>query len=278
MLSFPDVHALTSCLAAADADADLRGWGQPVTLLLIYDRSPAVHEAQREIRSLEFPLHPHNALTDAAGQPALLHHIAGELDGLATPYQATLAAIVDLLRAATPTVRLLAWAACYRDLQPVDQRLRQARRIDAVDVDGRFYQLTRLLGEDHPVVLVDDTPDPNITPPTYRGLVALLAAAVRCTQTRTRARLRMTSTERGPRSGPDEPIFVVCGPDGAFLRCRICAAVDEVTVTELPSMAGYGEDTDIRCTRCGSAKITDPIFGWRAKPATWPPPPQHDQP
>ncbi|MEV6374831.1 hypothetical protein [Micromonospora musae] len=227
---------------------------------------------------MEFPLHPHNALTDAAGQLALLHHIASELDRSGTPYQATLAAIVDLLRVAMPNVRLLAWAACYRDLQPVDQRLRQARRIDAVDIDGRFYQLTRLHGEYHPVVLVDDTPDPNNTPPTYRGLVALLAAAVRFIQARTRARLPMTSTEHRPRSGPDEPIFVACGPDGAFLRCRICAAVDEVTVTELPSMAGYGEDTDVRCTRCGSTETTDPIFGWRATPAAGPPLPQHDQP
>ncbi|TDC27788.1 hypothetical protein E1211_28895 [Micromonospora sp. 15K316] len=88
----------------------------------------------------------------------------------------------------------------------------------------------------------------------------------------------MTSTGRRPRSDPDEPIFGVCGPDGESLRCRICAAVDEHAVTELPSMAGYGEDTDVRCTRCGSAETTDPIFGWRAKPATWPPLPQHDQP
>ncbi|MEU4677919.1 hypothetical protein [Micromonospora sp. NPDC023737] len=277
MLSFPDVHALTSCLAAADADADTRGWGQPITLLLLHDRPPATDEAQREIRSLEFPLHPNNALTDAAGQPALLHHIADELDRPATPYQATLAAILDLIRMSTPNARMLAWAACYPDLQAVDPQLRQARRVDAVDIDGRFYQLTRLHGDDHPVVLVDDTPANN-APPTYHALVALLAAGVRFTQTKPRVGLRMTSTGRRPRSDLDEPIFEVCGPDGASLRCRICGAVDEVTVTELPSMAGYGEDTYVRCSRCGSAETTDPIFGWRAKPATWPPLHQHDQP
>ncbi|MEV4813880.1 hypothetical protein [Micromonospora avicenniae] len=277
MLSFPDVHALTSCLAAADADADTRGWGQPITLLLLHDRPPATDEAQREIRSLEFPLHPNDALTDAAGQPTLLHHIADELDGPATPYQATLAAIVDLIRVATPHARLLAWATCYRDLQPVDRRLRQARRVDAVDIDGRFYQLTHLHGDEHPVVLVEDTPA-NDAPPTYRGLVGLLAATVRFAQTGPRVGLGMTSMGRRPRSDLGEPIFGVCGPDGASLRCRICGAVDEVTVIELPSMAGYGEDTSVRCSRCGSAETTDPIFGWRAKPATWPPLPQHDQP
>ncbi|MEU8299716.1 hypothetical protein AB0C04_20885 [Micromonospora sp. NPDC048909] len=81
-----------------------------------------------------------------------------------------------------------------------------------------------------------------------------------------------------PSTDPDEPIFGVCGPDGASICCRICGAVDEVTVHEVPSMAGYGEDTSMTCKRCGSVETTDPIFGWRATPATWPPTPEHEQP
>ncbi|MCX4387310.1 hypothetical protein OG777_10235 [Micromonospora peucetia] len=88
----------------------------------------------------------------------------------------------------------------------------------------------------------------------------------------------MTRPPTPPRPDPDEPIFNVWGPDGASIRCRICGAVDDVVFTEVPSMAGYGEDTSAHCTRCGSAETTDPIFGWRATPATWPPPPKHDQP
>ncbi|MFI7650308.1 hypothetical protein ACIBTZ_30135 [Micromonospora sp. NPDC049460] len=80
-----------------------------------------------------------------------------------------------------------------------------------------------------------------------------------------------------PRSDPDEPVFSVDGPDGASIRCRICAAVDEIDSDEMPSMAGYGEDTYVRCTRCGSVETTDPVFGWRAKPAIWPRGPEHDQ-
>ncbi|MEU7171511.1 MULTISPECIES: hypothetical protein [Micromonospora] len=76
---------------------------------------------------------------------------------------------------------------------------------------------------------------------------------------------------------PDEPVFGTCGPDGASIRCLICGAVDEVTFTELPSMAGFGEDTSARCNRCGSAETTDPIFGWRATPATRPGPDEHHQ-
>ncbi|MET7970888.1 hypothetical protein [Micromonospora sp. NPDC005305] len=81
-----------------------------------------------------------------------------------------------------------------------------------------------------------------------------------------------------PGTGPDEPIFTVCGPDGASIRCRVCDAVDQIVSDEVPSMAGYGEDTYTRCTRCGSVETTDPIFGWRPRPATWPPRPDHDEP
>ncbi|MEV4465118.1 hypothetical protein AB0J51_16005 [Micromonospora echinofusca] len=81
-----------------------------------------------------------------------------------------------------------------------------------------------------------------------------------------------------PRSDPDEPVFSVCGSDGASIRCEICGAVDEIDADEMPSMAGYGEDTYVRCTRCGSVETTDPVFGWSAKPATWPPRSEHDHP
>ncbi|WP_019030712.1 hypothetical protein [Salinispora arenicola] len=43
-------------------------------------------------------------------------------------------------------------------------------------------------------------------------------------------------------------------------------------------MAGSGTDTSARCTRCGSAETTDPIFGWHATPAIWPHPGEHHQP
>ncbi|MEV4481829.1 hypothetical protein [Micromonospora coxensis] len=86
------------------------------------------------------------------------------------------------------------------------------------------------------------------------------------------------SGQMPPLAGPDEPIFTVWGHDGASIRCRVCGAVDHIASDEVPSMAGYGEDTCTRCTRCGSVEISDPIFGWRAKPASWPLPPAHGQP
>ncbi len=88
----------------------------------------------------------------------------------------------------------------------------------------------------------------------------------------------MTGPESRNGADHDEPIFTTCGPDGASIRCRVCGAVDQVDCDEMPSMAGYGTDTYARCTRCGSVETSDPIFGWRAKPAPWPPTPPQNQP
>ncbi|MGQ5261052.1 DUF6283 family protein [Micromonospora sp. ZYX-F-536] len=76
----------------------------------------------------------------------------------------------------------------------------------------------------------------------------------------------MTRFEPWRNSEQQEPIFEVSGPDGASIRCRICGAVNEVFQDETPSMAGYGQDSYARCTRCGSVETSDPVFGWRAKP------------
>ncbi|MEU5529379.1 hypothetical protein ABZ744_20830 [Micromonospora chersina] len=183
MLSFAAVHTLAGCLLAVDADADALDWGRPVTLLLIHDR-PLITDGPtpvRQMRSVEFPLHRDDLLTDPAGLPALLHRLAASLDEpeAAAPYRATLDTIVRLIRATQPDVRLLAWAACYDDILTDDGQPRQVRRIDAVDTDGRVYQLTHHRGEDDPALVVDDAPDPDDTPATQPGLAALVAATAR---------------------------------------------------------------------------------------------------
>ncbi|MFC4148033.1 hypothetical protein ACFO0M_17395 [Micromonospora mangrovi] len=180
MLSFTVVHTLSACLLAANADADLLGWGQPATLLLLHDQPAAGPAGLREIRSLEFPLRREDLPTDATGLPTLLQRLADALHypSATAPYRATLAAISGRIRACAPDARLLAWAACYDDIPTLGG---PARRIDAVDIDGRAYQLTHLRGEDHPLLLVDDTPDPG-TPGTRPGLAALLAATAQDTR------------------------------------------------------------------------------------------------
>ncbi|WP_319461460.1 hypothetical protein [Micromonospora sp. RTP1Z1] len=270
MLSFTAVHALSECLLAAHAEADLTGWGNPSTLLLIHDQpldavSPTY---RRTMRSVEFPLHPDDRHIDPATLPDLLHRLAADLDqsgGAAVGYRATLDAIVTLIRRTTPDARLHAWAALYTD-SGGDTSL--VRRVDAVDTDGRLYQVTQARGEGQPLLATTDHPEPDSAPATWQGLAALLAATLRRTATSLPG-----SPAAGAASWPagkEEPIFISWGPDGVSLRCRVCGAVDEFVQDEVPSMAGYGEDTYARCTRCGSVETSDPIFGWRAKPATWP--------
>lgn len=164
------------------------GWGQPATMLLIHDRPLTIPGSPREIRGVEFPLHPDDLLTDPAGLPALLHRLAAGLGNATapTPYQTVLDTIVRHIRAATPDSRLLAWATCYYDdLLAGDGQQRSARRIDAVDINSRVYRLSHPRGEDHPLVLVDDSPPPAGIPTTYPGLVALLTATARYTQAST---------------------------------------------------------------------------------------------
>ncbi|PWR06805.1 hypothetical protein DKT69_36105, partial [Micromonospora sicca] len=172
MLSFPAVHTLATCLLTVDADADVLGWGRPATLLLIHDRPlhPDCPAKLRAMRSVEFPLHPDDLLTEPAGLPALLHRLATGLghpnSNAAMPYRAALDTIIGLVRDTEPDARLLAWAALYDDILTVYGMPRQARRIDTVDTDGRVYQLTHLRGDDHPLLSIDDTPDPENTPAT----------------------------------------------------------------------------------------------------------------
>ncbi|MBQ0896749.1 hypothetical protein KBX37_27270 [Micromonospora sp. U56] len=184
MLSFPAVHTLAGCLLAVDADADVLGWGRSATLLLIHDRPlhPDGPVRLRAVRSVEFPLHPDDLLTDPAGLPALLHRLAtalGQPDrDAATAYQVTLDTIIELIGIRSGA-RLLAWAAVYDDLLPAAGRARRVRRVDAVDTDGRLYQLTHLHAEEHPAVAVHDGPGAANTFPAGPGLSALLAATAR---------------------------------------------------------------------------------------------------
>ncbi|GAA3302466.1 hypothetical protein Dvina_51560 [Dactylosporangium vinaceum] len=70
-----------------------------------------------------------------------------------------------------------------------------------------------------------------------------------------------------------ESVFEPYGADGTGLRCGMCGAVGEVDFWEMPSMVGYGLDTAITCTVCGSWDGSDPMFGQRAHPKPWPPQP-----
>ncbi len=144
---------------------------------------------------MAFTLRPQDFAGHAEGIAAMLHRLATSLDGapgscLAGPptqpgiRAGTTAAprvgsCADAIGNATPGARLLAWAVLYHDVLAGPGGICRARRVDAVDIDGRVYQITRLRGEAVAVVVLDDQPDPDDTPATQPGLTALLAAARR---------------------------------------------------------------------------------------------------
>ncbi|WP_430788164.1 hypothetical protein [Actinoplanes sp. G11-F43] len=160
-------------------------WRELGTIALVQDFAlgPGTPDL-RGLRVLQLPL-----VTDHRRHqplPATLHAIADVLavDAGHSPQQGDVAlnpfdqAVLrrEALRP-DPGLRPLAWAVCYGDLLTDSDPLTRVRRVEAVDADGRVYQLSRTARETHPVVLVDEHPDPADLPTTYPGLARLAAAA-----------------------------------------------------------------------------------------------------
>lgn len=187
MLSFDAVHALTTCLLHVQHDPptasdpnDLLG-----TVVLAQDQPVGPTGARlRHLRALQLPMHgDHGRLHNL---PAALHHIADALTAhdRSRTAQRPIAdhgrdgIDVDILRAALrqPGLRLIAWAVCYDDLLAQDAGLALVRRVDAVDVDGRVYQLSLCPGDTHPALVIDEQADPDDVPATYPPLARLVTA------------------------------------------------------------------------------------------------------
>lgn len=178
MLSSGTVHAITNhLLAAAETLTAARDGGCPPTLLLIHDHPiDGDNSTLRAMGAVEFPLPTDGTGGGHRGLADLLHEVA-----------ATITAVVDataphvpptqILTDRTPGMRLLAWAVRYDDVDTTDDDPRLVRRVDAVDIDGRVYQLTRHPGERKPIVLIDETPDPDDLPATQPALAALVHAS-----------------------------------------------------------------------------------------------------
>ncbi|WP_245714630.1 hypothetical protein [Micromonospora inyonensis] len=186
-MSFAAVHTLTGLLLNVEASADGLGWGRPPLLLLVQDRpSPsAPHGTRRQARAAPLPVHGRRVGRYRAGLPEFLRDLAAALRADRPVGRPTLAACVDLgligdlVADPTPGLRLLAWAVCYEDVLVESDEPHEIRRVDAVDVDGRGYRITRSRGEPHPVVVVNDRPERDYEPATRPGLAGLVEATNR---------------------------------------------------------------------------------------------------
>jgi hypothetical protein len=174
VLSFDTTHALTSVLIAADAAAHHAHFDAAPTLLLIQDYPLPAHPGARAVRAVEIALPAEEPL------PRVLHTLAAALagNGDTTHLGADRDAIAALLAEPLPGLRVLGWGVRYDDLVADAEDLLRVRYIDAVDIDGRVYQLTRRHGEPMPVVLIDEQPDPDDLPAIQPALAALATAVL----------------------------------------------------------------------------------------------------
>jgi hypothetical protein len=184
-LTFDTVHALTGCLLDADAHAEALGWNTPPVVLLLHHRPLPPHTARRwcEVDGAAFAPPAEQWLTHSARIPAVLTDLAARLRGThvqpGNRLVAELGGAVERVLTPDRRTRLLAWAVLYEDVLADATALLTVRRIDAVDIDGRVYQVSRLRGDAHPLVVIDDQLDPGDTPATQPGLAALVDAARR---------------------------------------------------------------------------------------------------
>ncbi len=188
MLSLDTTHAVTGCLLDADADATSFGFRSPAALLVLHDRplTPPGPRRLRQLRAVAYTLNPHDLAAHTQGVPGVLTDLAAALTRSTTTTVGRgvdLAELADAIAHDPPDFRLLAWAVLYHDLHAGPAGIHEIRRVDAVDVDGRLYQITRRRGEAFAVVVVDDQPDPNSVPATHPGLSALIAASRRLART-----------------------------------------------------------------------------------------------
>ncbi|WP_432833006.1 hypothetical protein [Dactylosporangium sp. CA-092794] len=190
MLSFATVHAITACLLNVEHDTPpvpVAAAEHLGTIVLAQDQPACPASGPlRALRLLSRPL-----LGDERRHltlPAVLDQIADAItaDGAAPApwpghsdhgplHRDDLAALRRALCESRPGLRLLAWAICYDDLLADDEDIVAVRRVEAVDVDGRVYQISRRPGEPGPVVLLDEQADPDDLPATYPPLARLAA-------------------------------------------------------------------------------------------------------
>jgi len=175
MLTFPTSHALTDALITATHSPVLTA-GLPIVLFLY---EIADNDTEHLIRC--HVIRPRRS----SGPDAHDTTIVGRLDALTrehTDTQGPIPAVMAAVNATAgdaPGFRMLACAALDDDIVIAADGPHGCRRLDAVDIDGRIYQLTRYHAENHPVVTVDD--EPRDAPAAIPALQTALAVAVRLT-------------------------------------------------------------------------------------------------
>jgi hypothetical protein len=177
MLTFPTSHALTAALTTVTQSPVLTA-RLPI-LLFLYEI--ADNDTEHLIRC--HVIRPQSS----SGPDGSDTTVVGRLDALIrehTDTQGPIPAVMAAVNATvgdTPGFRMLACAALDDDIVIAADGPHGCRRLDAVDIDGRVYQLTRYHAETRTVVTVDDVDEPCGIPAAVPALQTALTVAVRLT-------------------------------------------------------------------------------------------------
>jgi hypothetical protein len=178
MLTFPTSHALTDALITATRDPAL-ATRLPLALFM-YERTA---DTPRPVIGCHLISLQHTAGADGHDTA-----IVERLETLTREPAGTTGPIPALIRAAnttnhtTSSLRMLACAALDDDIVIAADGPHDCRRLDAVDIDGRVYQLTQHRTETPPVVTVDHIDDPRGIPAVVPALRTALIIAARLTR------------------------------------------------------------------------------------------------
>jgi hypothetical protein len=165
MLSFDTTHHLTDLLLGVEAVTADHGSPTVPILVAIWDQ-PSTVRGVRQLRAAPLPVPSYAWLAHPAGIAGVLTTVAAALRSPTA--QAALRLARDLF-----DQRLVTAALVYQTRTDTTV----ARYVDAVDVDGRLYRLTRPAGGDHVSIAIDD--DPTDTDPPTRALLTAIVHATR---------------------------------------------------------------------------------------------------
>ena len=165
MLPYLTVERLTKRLLAIEADAHRRGWDRPPVPLVIVNRRDTT-SAKPSLQIITLPLQTRSATARHLPLPHQLHQLAAALHSRAGHDRSTGSTV-------------LLCGVLYHDLHATLDELCHSRRLEALDADGRRYEIVRRRNRPYPTIHRIPVFADSAVPATHSGLADLLDAAGR---------------------------------------------------------------------------------------------------
>lgn len=168
MLPFYLVQQLTYRLLTFESRAHRRGWADLPVVLIVVNRHDA-GPSDSPLQTITLPMLSRLGDIQDAPLPDLLHGLAAVLRSSAG---------IDRRTRGTAG-RVLLCGVLYHDLHSSLDTLCRSRRLEALDVDGRSYEIVRREDRLYPTVGHDAGGDGTAIAASHTALTEILAAATR---------------------------------------------------------------------------------------------------